>query len=287
MLLAEIVIYGSRIRISSRARSLIAAAAAACLLCALAVVAWPGNADSAPLRVVELGKTSSTPKPDCPGSRERQCQTVGRVTGFQSISPDAVKPFQVPFDGKIVSWSMSLSRPSKNSNNANGNEQAFFNQFFGKPSTARLAILKRVPNAKPAEYKLVRQSPVQILNPYFGNTVTFALDHPLNVVKDQMVGLTIPTWAPAFYHSAACENISPTIVRDAVACARAQKRMAWRASRVNGRCNFDAPNDKALQKQINKSYSQQRVNSKKQYGCYYRGARLLYNATLVKKPRNG
>ena len=37
-----------------------------------------------------------------------------------------------------------------------------------------------------------------------------------------------------------------------------------------------------LRAQINKSYPQQKIGSKKEYGCYYKGARLLYTATVVR-----
>ncbi|MFN8159538.1 MAG: hypothetical protein U0R52_00620 [Solirubrobacterales bacterium] len=267
-----------------RAR-LLAGALLACLLAGALAIALPGDAGSAPLRKIVLGKTSGAPKPDCPGTPEHQCQAVGRVTGFQSIAGDSVKPFEAPFDGKIVAWSISLSRPSKSTKNGKANEQAFFNDFFDKPSQARLAILKRVPRAKPAQYKLVRQSPVEILNPYFGRTVTFALDHPLNVVLGQMVGLTIPTWAPAFFHAPSCEFVSSGVVRDQAACNRANSSMAWRASRQKGRCEFNATSDKKLHEQVDHSFPQQKVGSTKQYYCYYRGASLLYTATLIKKPR--
>ena len=66
----------------------VARSALACLLAALVVVAWPGAADSAPLRVVVLGKTAETPPPSCPGKIVNNvevipCRVEGHVTGFQ------------------------------------------------------------------------------------------------------------------------------------------------------------------------------------------------------------
>ena len=114
------------------------------------MVAWPGSADSAPLHKVVLGKTSSSPDPACPaksrmiGGRTivvKECQAVGKATIFQSLAGKSVKPYQVPFAGKIVSWSITLSRPSPK-------ERKFFNDFYGSPSEARIAVLRKVKKRK-------------------------------------------------------------------------------------------------------------------------------------------
>ena len=131
---------------------------------------------------------------------------------------------------------------------------------------------------------MVRQSPIQILNPYFGSTVEFALEHPLTVLEDQVVALTVPTWAPAFFHSAACEEVAPGVFRDASQCEAFSDENSWRASRRKGRCQFDSSDPDKLRAQVNQSHPQQKVGSEKQYGCYYEAARLLYTATIVKKP---
>jgi hypothetical protein len=255
-------------------------------LLAVAVLAWPGEAGSAPRRVVVLGETARTLRPDCPARAARNCQAVGRVTGFQSLAGGTQpRPFAAPFDGKVVSWSISLSRPSAKDTETTDNEIGFFNELFSKPSIARIGILKRVPRTKPPEYRLVRQSPRQVLNPYFGSTPEFALEHPLSVAEGQIVALTIPTWAPAFLHSGACEPLpGTTTARDPDRCTTFSERNTWRGSRRKGRCLFNATDPDELQAQVNHSYPQQKINSRKEYGCYYEGARLLYTATLVKKP---
>ena len=65
-------------------------------------------------------------------------------------------------------------------------------------------------------------------------------------MRSQVIGLTIPTWAPAFYHSAACEVVSSGFVRNDAGCTRAEKTLAWRSSRRKGRCSFNAATDKGL-----------------------------------------
>jgi len=239
-----------------------AALAAACALAALVVAVAAGTADSAPLRVIVLGQTTETPPASCPGKIVNNveitpCRVEGHVTGFQAIAGGVPKPYEVPFDGKVVAWSITLAKPSKVASATTTDEVGFFNDFLGEPSMARIGILRPVEGSKPAKYTLVRQSPLKILNPFFGTTPIFALEHPLSVLKGQIVALTIPTWAPMFAFNVAADN-------------------TWRGSRLPEHC--------ASKDDIQGGHPQQGVGKTKTYGCYYSEARLLYTATLVKKP---
>lgn len=242
-----------------RAWALIAAAG---LLAALVVVASPSAADSAPLRVVVLGQTPETPPASCPGKivnnvEVTPCRVEGHVTGFQAIADGLARPYEAPFEGKIVAWSITLAKPSTKETDTTTDEVGFFDDFLGTPSQARIGVLRPVEGSKPPQYKLVRQSPVEILNPYFGSTPVFALDHPLTVLKGQVVALTIPTWAPMFAFNVSADN-------------------TWRGSRLPEKCSS--------KEDIQTGHPQQGVGKIKTYGCYYSNARLLYTATLVKKP---
>ncbi|HEX5983504.1 MAG TPA: hypothetical protein VFY69_04790 [Solirubrobacterales bacterium] len=237
-------------------------AGAGCLLAALVAIAWPGAAGSAPLRVVTLGKTGETPPASCPGKivngvEVTPCRVEGHVTGFQAIADGVPRPFEAPFEGKIVAWSITLAKPSTTETKTTTDEVGFFNDFLGAPSRARIGILRPVEGSKPPRYKLVRQSPLETLNPYFGSTPVFALDHPLTVLKGQIVALTIPTWAPMFAFNVSADN-------------------TWRGSRLPEQCSS--------REDIQNGNPQQGVGKIKTYGCYYSNARLLYTATLVKKP---
>src|SRR5215204_3093233 len=170
---------------------------------ALVVAAWPGAASSAPTRVVVLGQTDATPAPSCPGKIVNgveviPCRVEGHVTGYQAMAGGVTAPYEAPFDGKVVAWSITLARPSKVESKTTSDEITFFNDFLGRPSQGRIGVLRPVEDSKPPKFTLVRQSPLQILNPYFGRKVIFALDHPLSVLRGQVIGLTIPTWAPMF-----------------------------------------------------------------------------------------
>lgn len=240
----------------------LAAGILACVLAALVAVAWPGDAGSAPARVVVLGRTDATPPASCPGKIVNDvevvpCRVEGHVTGYQAIAGGVPRPYEVPFDGKIVAWSITLARPSRKDSGKTTDEVGFFNEFLGKPSKARIGVLRPDGESRPPRFRLVRQSPLQTLNRYFGSTVVFALDHPLSVVKGQIVALTIPTWAPMFAFNVADNN-------------------TWRGSRQPKKCS--SKND------IQGGHPQQGVGKVKTYGCYYSNARLLYTATVVKKP---
>jgi hypothetical protein len=211
----------------------------------LALTAWPTAAGSAPRKTAVLGETQDAPQPACPRS---PCEAVGSVSGFQARAGAVNQPHVVPFNGRLVAWGISLSKPK-------GSQQSFFNDFYGSPPQARVGVLREVPDKSPPRYELLRQGPTVTLTPFLGRDVTFALDQPLVVRKGDVVALTIPTWAPAF----------------AVGLADSS---GWRASRKAGECMKTAD--------IKASRPQQKVGSNKQYGCYYKTARLLYTATVVK-----
>ena len=67
----------------------------------------------------------------------------------------------------------------------------------------------------------------------------------------------MPTWAPMFAFNVAANE-------------------TWRGSRLPKHCSS--------KEDIKNGHPQQVVGKTKTYGCYYSNARLLYTATLVKKP---
>jgi hypothetical protein len=167
------------------------------------------------------------------------------VTGFQVSNGQVSLPFSVPKDGTVKSWTLSLAQPTNS-------QRSFFNGFFGTPPEARLAILRRIPGTNPPRYNLARQGSIHVLSPYLGQTVRFSASLP--VKKGDIVGLTVPTWAPAFAQGLSAKN-------------------AWRASREEGKC-VDA-ND------VRQGEPQMKVGTRATYGCRYTTARLLYTVTVA------
>src|SRR6476620_4093263 len=211
------------------------------LLLLFSLAADSGDARAGRTTVI-LGQTASEPDPSCP---DLPCQAIGSVTGFQVNNGQASLPFTVPNDGTIKAWTLTLAQPT-------GSQRTFFNGFFGTPPQARLAILRRVPGTNPPRYNLRRQGSVKVLSPYLGKTVKFSAN--LEVERGDIVGINVPTWAPAFAQDLNTNNV-------------------WRASREEGACKNATD--------IRQGEPQEKVGTRRTYGCKYTTARLLYTATLV------
>jgi hypothetical protein len=212
------------------------------LLAAVAAFAATTGAAAPGTATVVLGSTSTVPDPSCP---ELPCQAVGSVTGFQISNDQAEMPFMVPRDGTIKAWTLTLAQPTNK-------QRSFFNGFFGTPPEARLAILRRIPGTNPPRYNLRRQGAVKVLTPYLGRTVKFGAS--LKVERGDIIGITVPTWAPMFSQGLDAKNV-------------------WRASRAPGTCTNSTS--------IREGEALEKVNKRATFGCKYSTARLLYTATLV------
>lgn len=191
----------------------------------------------------EVGELEAAPIPPaaCP---ERPCLAVSRTTGYQAKVDTARAVHVIPKDGRIVAWSLTLGKPGKE-------QTKYFNDNLGGEPEAQLTILR--PGRK-LYFRAVAQGEPVKLSKYFGQTVQFALEKSIPVKKGWVVGLSVPTWAPAL----AVNQPGTT---------------SWRASRGKGKCNdFDTPTMQTKPAQIGQFY------------CLYRTARLTYTATLISTP---
>jgi hypothetical protein len=204
---------------------------------ALAVLACAAPASA---RIIEIGAAPTEATPSCPSS---PCLAVSRTTGYQTKVVDDRNTFVVPAAGKIVAWTIGLGNPDRRQIN-------FFDDNYGAAS-AQLTVLRR---GRRLYSRVITQSPVEQLEPYFGQTVQFPLQSALNVKKGYIVALTVPTWAPALTQ----------LLSDG---------SSWRASRPQEGCD-DTETQTA----------QLRLGVLTQYRCLYR-ARLTYSATLITRPR--
>ncbi len=204
---------------------------------ALACAAAPAAASA---RIVEVGQAPTEAVPTCP---ESPCLAVSRTTGYQAKVVDSRKRYVVPADGKIVAFTIRLGAPNKR-------QIKFFEDNFGKAS-AGLSVIRR---GKRLFGRVVAAGPVYQLGDYFGQTVQFPLDRALSVEKGNIIGLTVPTWAPAL----------STLTDDG---------SSWRASRGLKSCD-----------DTDRQTAQSSVGALTQYRCLYR-ARLTYTATLITNPK--
>ena len=208
-------------------------AASVALVCAAAPAA-------ASARIVEVGQAPAEAVPTCPAS---PCLAVSRTTGYQAKVVDSRAHYVIPANGRIVAFSIRLGAPNKR-------QIKFFEDNFGKAS-AGLAVIRR---GDRLFGRVVAASPVMQLSDYFGQTVQFPLDRALKVEKGNVIGLTVPSWAPAL----------STLTDDG---------SSWRASRGLKACdNTDSQT------------AQTAIGALTQYRCLYR-ARLTYTATLITDPK--
>ncbi len=208
---------------------------AACVALACAVAPSAASA-----RIDELGQAPTEADPTCPAS---PCLAVSRTTGYQAKVVDSRAHYVVPADGRIVAFSIRLGSPNRRQVN-------FFEDNFGKAS-AGLTLMRR---GERLFGRIVAASPVFQLSSYFGQTVQFPLDTALKVEKGNIIGITVPTWAPAL----------STLTEDG---------SSWRASRGLRSCD-----------DTDRQTSQTSVGALTQYRCLYR-ARLTYTATLITNPK--
>jgi hypothetical protein len=207
------------------------------------VLVLPAVAPATLTEVGVIGPTSPETVPSCPAS---PCLAVSRTTGFQVKVATVNQPLSVPRNGTIVAWTITLGKP-------NATQIKFFDTNEGGASEAGIAIL--APQPKPnLTYKLVAQSPLVKLQPYFGEAAQFPLETTIPVKKGDVVALTVPSWAPALALGFG-DNTS------------------WRASRPRTGCTSTSSQT-----------TQTAIGSAVQYYCLYQTARLTYSATLISTP---
>jgi hypothetical protein len=210
------------------------------LVLACAALACAAAPSAASAKIVEVGQAPTEAVPTCPAS---PCLAVSRTTGYQAKVVDSRDHYVIPANGRIVAFSIRLGAPNKRQIN-------FFEDNFGKAS-AGLAVIRR---GERLFGRVITTSPVFQLSDYFGQTVQFPLDRALKVEKGSIIGLTVPTWAPAL----------STLTEDG---------SSWRASRALKSCD-----------DTDRQTAQTTVGALTQYRCLYR-ARLTYTATLITDPK--
>lgn len=218
-------------------KSLLAAAGVA----TAGVLALPAMA-ATPSTISEVGDAGGDVVPSCPAP---PCKAIPRTTGYQVKVGDAKGVDVVQADGRIVAWTITLSKPGPK-------QTAFFNQNLGGEAQAQLTILR--PGNK-LYARVIAQGEAVKLTPYFGQKTTFALQKSIPVKKGNIIGITVPTWAPAL-------------------SLGQPGTTSWRASRGKGECNnFDTQS------------AQTSTNNVTRFYCLYRTARLAYSATVVADPK--
>jgi hypothetical protein len=197
---------------------------------------------SASAKVIEIGETPTQAVPACPGA---PCLAVSRTTGYQAKVGTNRGLMTVPANGRIVAWTIGLSKPSPA-------QVKFFTRELGGPAQAGLTVLKV---GKYLNDTVKASGPLVSLTPYFGSFAQFPLAESIPVRKGDLIALTVPTWAPALQVGLGGDT-------------------SWRASRPRNKCKDNKTQTAQLE-----------VGDKQQYFCLYRTARLVYTATLITAPK--
>jgi hypothetical protein len=206
---------------------------------AVLIAAAPASA-----RIIELGASAVQAAPSCPSS---PCQAISRTTGYQARIGTQRDVFVAPTTGRVVAWTVTLGKPGTK-------QRQFFDTRLGGKASANITVMRM---DKKLNARIVSQSPVEQLEPYFGQTVQFPLRESLYVRKGYVVAITVPTWAPIL-------SLGQT------------NDTAWRASRRN------KPADKCLDTET--QTAQTVVGALGKFQCIYRTARLTYSATMITYP---
>jgi hypothetical protein len=169
-------------------------------LAAAAVLAAPAAAQA---KIIEIGQTDPAAVPSCP----RSCNAVSRTTGYQAKVGETRGLMTAPQDGRIVAWTITLSKPGPS-------QITFFQENLGGEAQAGIAVLR---TGKRLYARTLHVSPMQNLTSFFGKTVQFALGRSIVIHKGETIALQVPTWAPTLAVGLGGDT-------------------SWRASRTNDQC---------------------------------------------------
>ncbi len=219
---------------------------------------------AASAQMVELGQTSGAPvtAPSCPTnvSPARCFIILTRTTAVQSVTNGVVNPVKVKKAGWIVAFTVGLSRLTSKAKTEHNYLHQLDTAYGGTPQVA-LTVLKPGPRN---QYTVAAQSGLFHLIPFLGSVLQEPLSLPpsfhaltaLAVKPGDVIGLTVPTWAPVLTYNLAATKYS------------------YRQSRASN-CKNAAGSQTA----------QMKVGATASYLCTYTGTRVEYSATeVVNKP---
>jgi hypothetical protein len=221
-------------------------------LAALAAFAGP----PAFAAILELG-TTTTPltKPVCPATGG--CPIIlTKTTALQIQSDGTTYPTMATHNGRIVAFtltpaSVSLADINGAAKSKTKPAQPGLDATYGGPSEAAITVLQA---STKHFYKVVAESPMFQLQPYFGHVVQFVLTNSLPIAKGQFVALTVPTWAPLL-------SVDLT-----------KSMFLWRPSRASGCLAYTVQS------------AQLTAGDSAQYLCFFTGTRVDYTATEITSP---
>lgn len=212
---------------------------------------------------VELGATTTpVTAPACvKGDTLANCKIVlTRTTAVEASSDGLINPTRVNRQGWIVSFSVGLSKLVAGATQRAAIIKNLDGLYGGEPELA-LTVLKPGPDNT---FTVAAQSDTYSVLPYLGQVLEQPLALPpkftsftaLPVIRGEVIGLTIPTWAPVLSYDL------PTT------------QFSYRQSR-QANCNNPAATQTAATK----------AGVTRTFGCFYTGTRMQYSATEITDAR--
>jgi hypothetical protein len=206
--------------------------------------------------ILELG-TTTTPlaKPACPATGG--CPIIlTETTALQITSDGTTFPTMATHNGRIVAFTVTPASVSQADINGapktkTAAAQPGLNATYGGASEAAITVLAETSKHV---WKVVAESPLFQLQPYFGHLVQFVLTNSLPIAKGEFVALTVPTWAPLL-----TVNLTKSM-------------FLWRPSRATGCLSYTVQS------------AQLNTGQSAQYRCFFTGTRVDYTATEITSP---
>ena len=228
-----------------------------CLALAAAILTIGVLAGTASAAEFELGSTTTpVTSPVCPaGLPATECAIVlTQVTAMETVRDGVDYPTTVKTAGELVAFTVGISGISTDSKTFK-KDVSYLNSRFGGPPEAALTVLRPLGPRSSFRWAVAAESlPFQLL-PYVGEVAQFPLVQPLPVVPGEVIGVTVPTWAPVL-----SIDLTPT-------------KFAYRQSRSTTCTSLSA-----------NVLAQLTIGESAGYGCNYTGTRIEYSATEITAP---
>jgi hypothetical protein len=215
---------------------------------------------AASAKIVELGAPTNGAVgiPQCPsGVSAANCRIVlERTTAVDTVVNGVINPAKVAKAGWIVAFTVGLSNLSSNAQTELGFLK-HLNSSYGGPPEVALSVLKPGPKNK---YTVVAQSGIYHVTPLLGQVLQEPMSLPpsfttltaLPVLPGEVIGLSVPTWAPVLSYDLTATKYS------------------YRQSRMR---NCTNPAGSQTARIV--------IGASTRYLCTYPGSRIQYSATEV------
>lgn len=213
------------------------------LAASIAALSAPSASQAAVSEIAPLGTATA----GCPGFEAQECKiVVVRQTGFQAKVGTTGAFSTASSDGHVVGWTVSLA-------GVDASKIKTVSDSYGGAPRAALVVLAPLGKSR---FNVVQKGPLEDLTNYLGTSPTFVLPTALPIKKGQVVGITVPTWAPMLATGLAADT-------------------SWRSS-------------KPLKEVVADDFKTQRAlvgdTTQGFFGALYQRARLAYSATVIPTP---